>query len=35
VIGGEDFFGTDRLEFDVTSTRYPGRPRHFTRFQFS
>ena len=28
----EDFFGTDRLEFDIFSSRFPGQPRHFERF---
>jgi len=31
----EDYFGTDRIEFDLLSTRFPGTPastRHFTRF---
>jgi len=31
----EDYFGTDRIEFDVVSTRFAGTPastRHFTRF---
>jgi len=31
----EDFFGTDRIEFDLFSTRFAGTPasmRHFTRF---
>jgi hypothetical protein len=26
------FFGTDRLAFDVVSSRFPGQPRHFDRF---
>jgi PAP2 superfamily len=28
----EDFFGTDKLEFDIFSSRFPGQPRHFERF---
>ena len=28
----EDFFGTDRMEFDIFSSRFPGQPRHFERF---
>jgi len=31
----EDFFGTDRIGFDIVSTRFPGTPastRHFSRF---
>ena len=31
----EEFFGTDKIEFDVVSTRFPGTPaqtRHFERF---
>ena len=28
----EDFFGTDRVAFSVSSSRYPGQPRHFKRF---
>ena len=27
----EDFFGTDRLEFEIFSSRFPGQPRHFER----
>jgi hypothetical protein len=27
-----NFFGTDRIAFDVVSGRFPGRPRHFDRF---
>jgi hypothetical protein len=27
-----DFFGTDRIPFDVISPRFPGQPRHFERF---
>jgi hypothetical protein len=26
------FFGTDEIGFDVTSSRFPGEPRHFGRF---
>jgi hypothetical protein len=26
------FFGTDEIGFDVTSSRFPGEPRHFDRF---
>jgi len=26
-----NFFGTDKLSFDVHSTRFPGQPRHFDR----
>jgi hypothetical protein len=26
------FFGTDDVPFDVTSSRFPGEPRHFERF---
>ena len=26
------FFGTDEVPFDVTSSRFPGEPRHFERF---
>jgi hypothetical protein len=28
----QDFFGTDRVAFDVSSPRFPGQPRHFERF---
>ena len=28
----QDFFGTDRIAFDVVSPRFPGQPRHFKRF---
>ena len=28
----QNFFGTDEIEFDVTSSRFPGEPRHFDRF---
>ena len=27
-----EFFGTDKVEFDVHSGRFPGQPRHFDRF---
>ena len=27
-----DFFGTDRIPFDVSSPRFPGQPRHFASF---
>ena len=27
-----DFFGTDKVGFDVHSGRFPGQPRHFDRF---
>jgi hypothetical protein len=27
-----DFFGTDKVAFDVHSARFPGQPRHFERF---
>jgi hypothetical protein len=27
-----DFFGTDRIAFDIVSSRFPGQPRHFERF---
>jgi PAP2 superfamily len=26
------FFGTDKIAFDVTSSRFPGQPRHFESF---
>ena len=26
------FFGTDRVAFDINSSRFPGQPRHFERF---
>src|SRR5215204_4994712 len=28
----EIFFGTDKIGFDVTSSRFPSEPRHFDRF---
>ena len=28
----QDFFGRDRIAFDVSSPRFPGRLRHFDRF---
>ena len=28
----QEFFGTDKIEFDVVSSRFPGQPRHFERF---
>ena len=28
----QDFFGTDKVAFDVFSSRFPGQPRHFDRF---
>jgi hypothetical protein len=27
-----DFFGTDRIAFDIVSPRFPTQPRHFERF---
>jgi hypothetical protein len=27
----QDFFGTDKLSFDITSTRFPNQPRHYDR----
>ena len=27
-----DFFGRDRIAFDVESPRFPGQPRHFDGF---
>ena len=27
-----DFFGTDRIAFDISSSRFPGQPRHFSGF---
>ena len=27
-----EFFGTDKIAFDVNSGRFPGQPRHFDRF---
>jgi hypothetical protein len=27
-----DFFGTDRIAFDIVSSRFPGQPRHYERF---
>jgi hypothetical protein len=33
VVGAlQEFFGTDRIAFDVFSSRFPGQPRHFERF---
>jgi hypothetical protein len=26
------FFGTDRIAFDIVSSRFPGQPRHYERF---
>jgi hypothetical protein len=28
----QDFFGTDKIAFDISSPRFPGQPRHFDRF---
>jgi len=28
----QDFFGTDKIGFDITSSRFPGQPRHYDRF---
>jgi hypothetical protein len=28
----QDFFGKDKIAFDVSSPRFPGQPRHFRRF---
>jgi hypothetical protein len=27
-----DFFGKDKIAFDVVSSRFPSQPRHFKRF---
>ena len=27
-----EFFGTDKVSFNVNSGRFPGQPRHFDRF---
>ena len=27
-----DFFGTDRIAFDIVSSRFPTQPRHYERF---
>jgi hypothetical protein len=26
------FFGTNKIAFDINSSRFPGQPRHFERF---
>jgi len=28
----QEFFGTDKIAFDISSSRFPGQPRHFERF---
>src|SRR6266446_336884 len=28
----QEFFGTDKIEFDIVSSRFPAQPRHFRRF---
>ena len=28
----QEFFGTDKVAFDMHSGRFPGQPRHFDRF---
>jgi hypothetical protein len=28
----QDFFGTDRIAFDIVSSRFPTQPRHYERF---
>ena len=28
----QDFFGTDKIAFDITSTRFPSTPRHYDSF---
>ena len=28
----QEFFGTDKIAFDITSTRFPTTPRHYDRF---
>ena len=30
-----EFFGTDRIAFDIHSGRFPGQPRHFERFSLA
>jgi hypothetical protein len=32
VYSAQDFFGTDKIAFDINSSRFPGEPRHFERF---
>jgi len=29
------FFGTDKIPFDVTSSRFPNEPRHYDRFSYA
>ena len=31
----QDFFGTDKVAFDMHSGRFPGQPRHFDRFSLA
>jgi hypothetical protein len=28
----QEFFGTDKIAFDIASSRFPAQPRHFARF---
>ena len=28
----QEFFGTDKIAFDIVSSRFPGVPRHYDRF---
>jgi hypothetical protein len=28
----QEFFGTDKIAFDIVSSRFPAQPRHFERF---
>ena len=30
-----EFFGTDKIAFDIHSGRFPGQPRHFERFSLA
>jgi hypothetical protein len=31
----QEFFGTDKIAFDVVSSRFPDQPRHFERFSYA
>src|SRR4029077_15270200 len=28
----QEFFGTDKIDFNITSSRFPTQPRHYNRF---
>ena len=31
----QDYFGTDKIAFNITSSRFPTQPRHYERFSLA